>query len=63
MSGELTFAALLALIGATLVYVGVAEHYEQKANRAACPGRYVQVGDHRGSGLCIKPDGILWERK
>lgn len=63
MGGEWFLAAMLGIIGAALVYVGVAEHYEQKANRAACPGRYIQTGDYRDSGICIRSDAVIWEKR
>lgn len=53
---------ICALMLVALIWVGVAEHSEQQANRTACPGRYVRVGDKRDSGLCIRRDAVIWER-
>lgn len=56
-------AAICAMMLCALIYVGVMEHYDQQANRRVCPGRYIQTGRFRDSGLCIKRDGLLWERR
>lgn len=57
--------ALAALVVGLLVFVGTAEHYEQTALKASCVaarGHYYKVGDRRWNGLCVKADGILWDR-
>ena len=55
-------AGIIALLGGTMIFVGVTEYRDQQANRHACHGRYIQIGDRRDSGLCIRRDGVIWER-
>lgn len=63
MSGGLAVGLIVAAFAGAMIFAGVSEHYEQKANRAACSGRYIKVGERRDSGLCIRPDAIIWEKR
>lgn len=52
-----------ALFCGTFLWVAVEEYRAQEANEVRCEaagGRYFQHGDKRDSGLCVRPDGLLW---
>lgn len=62
---NIVLAGVAALIFGFFVFIGTAEYYEQQSLRASCEavrGHYYKIGDRRWNGLCVKPDGILWDR-
>lgn len=54
-----------AACGGTFFYMAYREHVEQAENRDRCEmagGRYLQHGEKYYTGLCVRPEGIIWER-
>ncbi len=55
----------VTVAGILLGFACLREARSQADNRIKCEassGRYIQHGDKYWSGLCVKRDGLIWER-